>query len=387
MRRPVQDLLIQLNKTHRMNRLTTTLLALLIPFLSFAQVVDPEPGYMTADGPYIFYQDGGTTRTVEVGLDGEITETEGETPASVHVTSHDGQFSFDVPIHHVEREPWSLPSSGRTFVLSDPHGRMDCLVSILKASGVVDEDLNWSFGADRVVLIGDIMDRGDDVTQILWLVYKLEAEAMAAGGSMSFVYGNHEAMVLAGDLRYCREKYKELAERLGMNVPDLYGPDTELGRWLSTRNTIMRVGDDIFVHAGLSRQMLELGMDIPEINSMCSEAIFLSSKEKKALSDTTYMLFRSAGPVWYRGFFLHKKEYGGKMDKVTLDRILDCHDGSRIFVGHTIFRNVRSFYRGKVIAVDVDAKVNHDSGRSRAVLIEGEDIFAVYDTGFKRILK
>lgn len=50
--------------------------------------------------------------------------------------------------------------------------------------------------------------------------------------------GNHEPMVLANDLRYTKEKYKILAEKLKMEYPRLFGPDTELGRWLETRNTM-----------------------------------------------------------------------------------------------------------------------------------------------------
>ena len=38
------------------------------------------------------------------------------------------------------------------------------------------------------------------------------------------------------DLRYVKPKYKELARQLGMDYERLFGPDTELGRWLAMRN-------------------------------------------------------------------------------------------------------------------------------------------------------
>lgn len=381
--------LLMISKTKQsMKRLGTAILCILLPVLAYTQVVDPEPGRLTADGPYLFYRNDGGSRIVTVDLDGNISETESPAaPASVHVTSHDGKYSFDVPLHNIERQPWAMEAREKTCIISDPHGRLDCLVSILRACEVIDYELNWCFGENHLVIIGDIMDRGDDVTQILWLVYKLEAEAEAAGGSLSFVYGNHEGMVLAGDLRYCRDKYKELADKLGMEVPELYGPDTELGRWLSTRNTIMKIGADVFVHAGLSADLFRLDMDIPEINKLCSEAIFLTSKEKAEVSEITKMLFKTNGPVWYRGYFSRDEKYGGRMDMATLELILERYDAERVFVGHTIVRNIKELYRGKVVAVDVDAKLNYEAGRGRAVMLEGDRAYVVKDSGKRRRLR
>ena len=54
-------------------------------------------------------------------------------------------------------------------------------------------------------------------------VYKRQAKA---GGHVSFILGNHEPMVLANDLRYTKEKYKIFAEKLKMEYPRLFGPDT-----------------------------------------------------------------------------------------------------------------------------------------------------------------
>lgn len=368
-----------------MKRFLASLIILWLPFLeAFAQVVDPELHRLTSDGPYIIHQADGMTRVISVDATGNIIDTVGVAPKSFTVTSHDGLYSFDVTLRDHARQDWQLPKTRRTFILSDPHGRLDCLVSILQAGGVIDGNLDWAFGCDRLVLIGDVMDRGDDVTQIFWLLYKLEAQAADAGGSVSMVYGNHECMVMAGDLRYCREKYKVLADAVGLTVPQLYGPDSEIGRWLGNLNTIMKVGNDLFVHAGLSRDFYELGLEIPQVNSLCSEGLFMTSQERHSHSETLYFMFRTSGPVWYRGFFFSDKKYGGKMDSSTLDLILHRYDADRVFVGHSIFRNIRKFFGKRVVAVDVDAKLNRDSGRSRAVLIDGNDEFLIFDSGKRK---
>ena len=69
------------------------------------------------------------------------------------------------------------------------------------------------------MVIGDIFDRGKDVPQIFWLFYKLEDEAAKAGGTVSFLLGNHEPLVLANDLLYTKDKYKVLAQKLNMDYP------------------------------------------------------------------------------------------------------------------------------------------------------------------------
>ncbi len=57
-----------------------------------------------------------------------------------------------------------------------------------------------------------MFDRGEQVTECLWLIYSLEEKAKAVGGYVHFVLGNHEIMNLQGDFRYVQEKYKITAQ-------------------------------------------------------------------------------------------------------------------------------------------------------------------------------
>ena len=54
---------------------------------------------------------------------------------------------------------------------------------------------------------------------IFWLMYKLEQEAWEAGGVMTFMLGNHEEMVLRGNLKYTRSKYKDWQHLLEWSMP------------------------------------------------------------------------------------------------------------------------------------------------------------------------
>lgn len=342
--------------------------------------------YAQADGPYIIYE-GSSARVVTVDTNGDIHDShiEGAGPGSTFtVTSDNGAYSFDVTLHKISRPAWKYDSPEKTFIMSDPHGNLDCVISLLQGNGVIDSKLKWSFGTNHLVIIGDIFDRGNDATQIYWLVYKLEEEARQAGGNVSFQYGNHEPMVLSGDMRYTKDKYKSLAYRLGYTFPYMMGPDTELGRWLATRNTMQVIGDDLYVHAGLSGEFLGKQLTIPEVNEKISGGLFLTSDQRKA-DPELYFLFKTYGPIWYRGL-VHKQKKYYPASESTLNAILDWYGVKRLFVGHTIFRNVRPFYGKKVIDVNVSNQENKDKGRSRAVLLEGGKTFVVGDRGIMKEL-
>ena len=72
----------------------------------------------------------------------------------------------------------------------------------------------------------------------------------------------------------------------------------------------------------------------------------------------------------------------------TLDLIRARYDVDHIIVGHTIFRQVSTFYDGRVIDVNVDNAVNRKKKRSRALLIEDGQYYSVTDRGKrKKIIK
>lgn len=91
-----------------------------------------------------------------------------------------------------------LASGTPLLVLADTHGEYAIVVDFLKAQGVIDERLRWAFGNGHLAVAGDMLDRGAHQIEILWLLYKLEAEASAAGGRLHVLIGNHEALVLRG---------------------------------------------------------------------------------------------------------------------------------------------------------------------------------------------
>ena len=340
----------------------------------------------TADGPYIMYRTDGSVRMVSVTPEGRLVDTVmASLPEdySFTVVSSDLKHSFDVSLHAVERPEWKSEQPDSIFVTSDPHGNLDCFISLLQGNGVIDGDCNWNFGANQLVVIGDVFDRGNDAVQILWLIYNLEAQAAQAGGRVDYLLGNHEPMVLMNDLRYAKPKYTNLADTLGMKYAGLLSPSSELGRWLSLRNTMQMSGRFLFVHAGLSSDFYRRNLDIPFVNGQVSAGLYKTKSERKEASPMIYFLMGSSGPLWYRGMVRDAEKYN-PLAADTLDLILDRYQADRVIVGHTIFDDISTFYDGRVIAVNVDNTENREAGLGRGILIEGDSIYVVGDKGILR---
>ncbi|MCD8202045.1 MAG: metallophosphoesterase [Prevotella sp.] len=338
---------------------------------------------LTADGPYIFHNADGSVQVISVNLEGQIIKQSYDSiPDNFRfdVESHEGKHRFSVALHPIKRPDWQCEQPEKLFVMSDPHGNFDCVVSLLQGNGVIDENYHWSFGKNQLVVNGDVFDRGDDVLPIYWLFYNLEQEAADAGGRMDFLLGNHEPMVFTNDLRYTKEKYLLLADSLHIEYPELWSRSTELGRWLCSRNVIMKIGRNLLVHAGLSSEFYDLDISIPAVNELLSFNPYMKRYLRRADYPLTYKLATTYGPLWYRGMVKQEEEYH-PLAADTLTLLLQRYDVDRIIVGHTIFDDISAFYDNQVIAVNVDNQKNRDEKKGRAILIENGTVYVVGDEG------
>ena len=119
---------------------------------------------------------------------------------------------------------WHWDGVERVVVLPDIHGAYLELIELLQASGVIDQSLAWRAGTAHLVSLGDILDRGVESRKVLDLLMRLEGEALAAGGRVHVVSGNHETKNLVGDLRYVsREEFAAYSdlESTGMRAQAL----------------------------------------------------------------------------------------------------------------------------------------------------------------------
>jgi len=232
-------------------------------------------------------------------------------------------------------------------VISDVHGHYDTYLNQLLSNGIIDKDLNWKFGKGHLVFLGDAFDRGDKVTEILWHLFKLEKQAVKDGGMVHFILGNHELMVLAGDLRYIHEKYRKVEAIAGANYSDLYSENSVLGKWLRAKPVMITINNILFVHAGASPELVQKAMKIKQINQIFSERIVGKDIDPYLEDEELDLLSGNDGPVWYRGYFADSA-----LSITSLDSILGFYGKEHIVVGHTTQKNIIILFGNKVIGID-----------------------------------
>jgi hypothetical protein len=263
------------------------------------------------------------------------------------------------------------------LVISDIEGNFAALRKLLQGNRVIDENFNWTFGKDHLVLVGDFVDRGVMVTEVLWLIYSLEEKARAAGGHVHYILGNHEIMNMADELDYVPERYIQHAQLMNKPYMQLFGPNAEIGRWLATKNVAERIGNTLFTHGGISGYMNLLNIPLKELNEITRP--FYTDTTYKYPDDRLNLIYSDFGPFWYRNYYK-----APRANIKQIDSTLDIYGVRAISTGHTIIATeIRSLYDGKLYNTDV----HHAEGHSEAMLIEGAKYWRVNPAGEKFEIK
>lgn len=349
-----------------------------------------EPSPMEMDGPYVQYKDNkifvsyvhvGDDGVAQLKVDSSLTMADRSKVELKVATDQPGVF-FTVKLQPkitISRSEIAKPK--KLIILSDIEGEFGAMRKFLQANKVIDEHYKWTFGDGHLLLVGDFVDRGKQVTEVLWLIYSLEEQAHAAGGDVHYVLGNHEIMNLSGDLRYLNAKYQRTAQLMNKPFPALLGEDTELGQWFRSKHVAMKLGDILFVHGGISPQVYNMDIDVNKINKL-TRPFFADSLYNYPNMETD-ILMGDYGPFWYRGFY-RKGEEGMQKSALEVDSSLMRFRTRHIVTGHTVIADTVSvLFNGKLYNTDVP----HAKGKSEGILMEGKDVWRVDAAGNKTRLK
>lgn len=365
-----------------MKRLSLAILPLILLSMSSPRTPAAFDKEIT-DGPYVMYtedkmylnyitkENGVNTLSVDSM---EISKREG---CVLKVATEDPGKTFDVKLKsklQVEKSEWGKPK--KQLVISDIEGNFAAFRKLLVSNKVIDNNFNWTFEAGHLLLVGDFVDRGSQVTEVLWLIYALEEKARAAGGYVHYVLGNHEIMNMSGDLRYLHPKYVEAATLMNKHFVHLYGDSSELGRWLRTKNVAEKIGDILYVHGGISPLVYRVPFDVPMINKIARP--FYADSVFNYPDMETEILYSDYGPFWYRGMY---KAGDPVLIEKEVDSSLMRFNSKHIVTGHTVVGDtVSMWFKGKVFNTDT----HHAKGHSQGLLIEGGDKFYRVDADGNR---
>jgi hypothetical protein len=343
------------------------------------------------DGPYLVLLNDSVAECTQVtNYTGQLEiefSTGGFASFQCLVDNEDGnRFTFFVQ-NETEVPLGYYDAPEKIIALSDIEGNFNALYSLLISNGVMDSSYRWTFGTNHLVIGGDVMDRGKNVTQAVWLLYHLEKRARHHGGRVHFILGNHELMNLEGDISYVDEKYLALAQQtssqqdLVLAYKELMSNNTVMTDWMKQKNCIVKIGRTLFLHGGISPELMVKKLSIDTINSILRKKMNGDPHD----AELAELITTNNGPLWYRGMAIDHKDHA-KADESYIDAVLKFYDADRIVIGHSIVDSVSTDYNGKVVRTDVVHGEEKYSSNSQALLIEGTKLFRVNARGEKRSL-
>ena len=320
------------------------------------------------------------------------------------------------------------PSDPRIVAIGDLHGDYGAFEEVMTRAGLMNEDGNWAGGRTLAVQVGDIADRGPDSRQIIEHLRRLQAQAEASGGQIIALVGNHEAMVMTGDVRYVhpgeyaafvtqesaaernrywqkeKEGFAEWVRQQDEEVSDeevriryfemtplglaehraAWRPTGEIGAWVVKNHSVVTIDDTLFVHGGLSAKYTAYSLD--DINNTAAKALNAQTRDREAL------IHDPLGPQWYRGLLREPcavAESGVDGAPLTIEEELDivlAHFGvERIVVGHTpSIDGIKANHNGRVIQIDTGMSA-HYGGTNSFLEITKKGVFANNDGVVVRI--
>ncbi len=351
-----------------------------ISFLVLNSLKAQEANSNVSDGPYVLYKnDSILVYSVENGHGKRrVFPKSSKEEIKLKISfSNEPAKNFAValkPDNKTEPSLWQQPE--KMLVLSDIEGEFDALRNLLLANHVINQKYEWIFGDGHLVICGDLFDRGLEVPATLWLLYKLEQEAVKKGGYVHTILGNHDIMNLAGNFKYVAKKYFTNSEAMSLSYEDFYNKDSELGDWLRSKNIMEKIGTNLCLHGGVSPDINALKLSVAQINEKARPFIGWKDLKNTVKESTIHKIFNSHdGLFWFRGYFKEPV-----VDEKVVDETLQLYNVERIIVGHTIVKtNVGFYYNQKVLGIDV----NQHAGDHQGALYERKRWYKINLTGQK----
>ena len=272
----------------------------------------------------------------------------------------------------------------KILAISDIESGFNTFRNFLINNKVVDKKLNWIFGNGHLVLLGDFVDRDFSTTQVLWFIYKLEQDAKQKGGTVHYILGNHELKNMQGNFENTSPKYYHVSSILRKQQTDLYGSNSFLGKWMSSKNTIEKINGILFAHGGIHPDLAKYETNLDEINQVIRSNYYKPYYPNPQKNLEQLLISSHKGIAWYRGYFKDD------LTEEEVERGLNKFNAKSIVVGHTLQSKVNKQYGGKVIGIDVkhpkDYSKSIPNQKSEGLLIENNQYYRILHNGEKKEL-
>lgn len=271
------------------------------------------------------------------------------------------------------RDPASIeiPVAPRVAVVGDVHGAFDEFAASLECLGMAKRPipdsfkLVWTGGRDLLVLLGDITDRGLHSREAYDAVMDLEAQAARAGGRVVALLGNHEMLLLNGQVRKWAETLKppkkqhyqntiDSFTRAGLKFEQAISPSGRYGAWIRRRPLFAVVNGWFFVHGGLGKEPAARAALDADYRAMVEADDWLNGA-----------MMKQESVLWYRDWW---------NDAALVTRNLAALEARGVVFGHTVgalgAEGEVAAREERMVAVDVGMTPTYGKSKGGGLAIE-----------------
>ena len=272
--------------------------------------------------------------------------------------------------------PTVLPPVRRIIAIGDLHGDFRALLTCLRMSNVLDKKREWIGGDTVVIQLGDQIDSkcrsgkcekdeiGDEL-KIIKFLDKIHVKASLHGGAVYSLLGNHELMNVMGNLNYTSAEnlvsFGGAESRLNK-----FAPSGEIAIYLAcNRNSIMKIGDFIFVHGGLLPKKAKQ-YSLESINMIIRE--YLLGNKSEDDTQVKDLLQGKESPFWSRMF---SNVFSGNSESSCsrLNETIEYLKLKGMVVGHTVQKNgINGGCDGKIWRTDTG--MSRSFGKNKIQVLE-----------------
>jgi hypothetical protein len=240
---------------------------------------------------------------------------------------------------------YEYPHPDRLVIIGDIHGDIKRFKNILIDANIINDNIEWIAEPKNTIVIqmGDQIDSLNRTTDNDWEVIEdievinftniLDKLAIAKGGRLISLIGNHEFMNILGNYTYVSSKSIANNEK---RRRELFKPGGQISSILSNRPVIVKIGGLLFCHAGLKISHLMIlynyNKDIKYINTIWK--IFATSNNINGAEDNdifSKIILSDDGILWTRA--LDNPE-----EMEIMLKKLNC---SYMFVGHNVVDGIK----------------------------------------------
>lgn len=275
----------------------------------------------------------------------------------------------------------------RIVVIGDIHADINAARQAFQLADATNERDEWIGGDLVVVQLGDIIGRSYEDRDVLDFILEIRKKAKAGGGRVHALIGNHEVFGARQELRWVAdEAYPAFSDIPGLDLDNPHlaelpeykqarsaalMPGGYYSKQLAEFPAVLRLGETIFVHGGVTPHWAKYGID--RINREVS--LWFAGRTKEPTSaqgmdagnfDDSVMMSR------------HFSEDVDENDCVMLEKSLQILNAKRMIVAHSVQNSITARCDDKVWAVDVGMS-RYYGGDLQVLEIIGDGILSVIE--------